>query len=451
MPSLPSHITLIGAGLAGSLMALLLARRGVRVTVLERRPDLRTHTLDAGRSINLALADRGIHALRDAGLMQDVKPLLMEMPGRMLHDLKGATTFLKYGQAAHETNYSISRPGLNRVLLDRAEQSGRIEFRFEQSCVCADFAQSRLNMRDEQTGQRYTLPLDHIVATDGSNSAARRSLVEAFDVVCVEDVLPHGYKELTLPAAAGRHRLEPHALHIWPRGDFMMIGLPNIDGTFTLTLFLAHEGAQSFATLTERSTVAAFLETQFPDLVALAPDLVDEFCTHPIGRMSTVRCERWTDGDRCVLMGDAAHAIVPFHGQGMNCAFEDCMEFDALLERYDWPEACVEFARRRKPNTDAIAEMAIENYAEMRDTVRDPRFQLQKELSFELEKRFPKRFIPRYSMVMFHHEIPYAVAHERGTVQAAILRELTSDAQSVRDVSFVRARELIEERLPEIG
>jgi kynurenine 3-monooxygenase len=230
----------------------------------------------------------------------------------------------------------------------------------------------------------------------------------------------------------------------------MMIGLPNIDGTFTLTLFLPFDGANSFAELADRATAEQFFTTQFPDLIALAPGLVDEFFTHPTGRMSTVRCERWTDGSRCVLIGDAAHAIVPFHGQGMNCAFEDCIEFDALLDQYDWPSACVEFAKQRKPNTDAIAEMAIENYVEMRDTVRDPQFQLQKELSFELERRFPKRFIPRYSMVMFHHEIPYAVAYQRGAAQAVILQELMRNAQSLRDVSFVRARELIEARLPEI-
>ena len=451
MPSLPSSINLIGAGLAGSLMAILLARRGVRVTVLERRADLRKNGSDAGRSINLALADRGIHALASAGLMKEITPLLMQMPGRMLHDLNGATTFLRYGQAPHETNYSISRRDLNRVLLDYAERSGRIEVRFNQSCVAADFTQRRLNMRDEQAAMLYTLPFDYVVATDGSNSAVRRSLVEAFDAVCVEDVLPHGYKELTLPAASGKHRLEPKALHIWPRGDFMMIGLPNVDGTFTLTLFLAFGGPNSFAQLRDRVVVERFLSTQFADLVALAPELVDQFFTHPTGKMSTVRCERWTDGERCVLMGDAAHAIVPFHGQGMNCAFEDCMEFDALLDRYDWPQACIEFARRRKPNADAIAEMAIENYVEMRDTVRDPKFQLQKELSFELERRFPKRFIPRYSMVMFHHEIPYAVAYERGAIQAAILNELTRDAESLRDVSFVRARELVDTRLDEVG
>jgi kynurenine 3-monooxygenase len=335
--------------------------------------------------------------------------------------------------------------------LDCAERSGRIDLRFEQSCIAADFAQGRLNMRDERTGMLYTLPFAHAIATDGAGSAVRRSLVEALDAVCVEDVLPHGYKELTLPAASGKHRLEPKALHIWPRGDFMMIGLPNVDGTFTLTLFLPFEGTTSFAQLDDHATVSRFLRTHFPDLVALAPGLAEEFFQHPTGRMSTVRCERWTDGARCVLMGDAAHAIVPFHGQGMNCAFEDCMEFDALLDQYDWPEACTEFAHRRKPNADAIAEMAIENYVEMRDTVRDPKFQLQKELAFELERRFPNRFIPRYSMVMFHHEIPYAVAYERGAIQAAILRELTENARTVRDVSFVRARELIQARLGEIG
>jgi kynurenine 3-monooxygenase len=418
-------------------MAIYLARLGHKVCVLERRPDLRKVDMDAGRSINLALAERGIHALRAAGAFDDVEPLLIPMRGRMLHAPDGSLGFAAYGQRPHEVIYSVSRPGLNRALLDHALSRFGIEPRFLQAARSLDFERDELVMLDEVSGETYTRPLAPLIAADGAGSVVRRAMTGQLGACVVEDMLDHGYKELTLPAAPdGSHRIERNALHIWPRGGFMLIALPNLDGSFTVTLFLALKGGpDSFAALDSRTAVDAFFARHFTDVVPLMPGLAREFLEHPVGRMGTVYADPWSADGKAVLLGDAAHAIVPFHGQGMNACFEDCHELDRLLRTTaDWPTAFARFGELRKPDTDAIAAMALENFLEMRDTVRDPKFMLRKALSFELERRHPTRFIPRYSMVMFHHEIPYRVAFERGRIQAGILARLTEDADSVADV-----------------
>lgn len=444
-------VTIAGAGLAGSLMAALLARRGHRVRVFERLPDLRRETLPAGRSINLALAARGMVALEAAGLMDRVQPLLIPMAGRMLHDERGELAFLPYGQHG-EHIYSVSRPGLNRVLLDAAEAAG-VEVHFRHTVVGGDLAAGELHVRDEASGAVHTLPMEHVIAADGAGSALRRSLVEQLGVHCTEDLLEHGYKELVMPAdAAGRYQMEPGALHIWPRGGFMLIALPNLDGSFTVTLFLANSGASSFAALAEPEAVEAFFAEHFPDALRLIPDAAAQVLRRPTGILGTVHCAQWSYRDRLLLIGDAAHAMTPFHGQGMNCAFEDCHELDRLLaQEGSWADAFARFERERLPNARAIAQISLENYLEMRDTVRDAQFQLHKALSLELERRFPGRFVPRYSMVTFHPEISYASALERGRVQAELLRELTRDADSLEEVDFAAAERLIEARLPPIG
>lgn len=434
----PRTVTVLGAGLSGALMAIYLARQGCEVCVLERRPELRKVDMDAGRSINLALADRGIHALREAGVYEDVAPLLIPMRGRMLHAIDGSLTFAAYGQRPHEVIHSVSRPGLTRALLDHAQRRYGIEPRFLQAARSLDFDRDELVMLDEVSGDTYTRRLAPLIAADGAGSVVRRALSGQRAVGVVEDMLEYGYKELTLPAGPdGRHRIEREALHIWPRGGFMLIALPNLDGSFTVTLFLALKGAtESFAALHSRASVESFFERHFPDVVPLMPGLARDFFEHPIGRMGTVYVDTWAAGGTAVLLGDAAHAIVPFHGQGMNACFEDCHALDRWLrETGDWAAAFERFARSRKPDTDAIAAMALENFLEMRDTVRDPKFMLRKALSFELERRHPDRFIPRYSMVMFHHEIPYSVARERGATQAAIVEELTADVDSLDRIS----------------
>lgn len=445
-------VTLIGAGLAGTLLAILLARRGHRVRIYERLPDMRRERIPAGRSINLALAARGIRSLELAGVMKQVLPLLVPMPGRMLHGIDGSLTFVPYGQRAQEVIHSVSRPGLNRVLLDAAERAG-VQIHFRHPVVAADFRHRCIVLRNESAdGRLEEQPMTRVIGADGAGSVLRRALASELNVPCSEELLRHGYKELLLPADnAGRHRLEKNALHIWPRGGFMLIALPNLDGSFTVTLFLPLQGEESFATLTEPARILAFFERHFPDVCTLMPRLVEEFLAHPTGAMGTVRCARWAFGDRLLLIGDAAHAITPFHGQGMNCAFEDCRELLEQLDRHEsWADAFRSFEHDRRAHTDAIADISIENYLEMRDTVRDPKFHLHKALSLELERRFPQRFVPRYSMVTFHDEIPYAMALQRGRIQNKILTQLTRRAEAIAQVDFQLAARLIEERLPPI-
>lgn len=443
-------VNIVGAGLAGALLAVLLARRGFPVHLYDRRPDPRLQGSERGRSINLALAARGISALEHAGVMEHVRPLLIPMRGRMVHDLSGATTLHPYGQREHEVIYSVGRAALNRVLIEEATRHGTITTAFETTCTGIALGRNVARFRHPSAGE-IEAPLAPMVATDGAGSAVRQSLAAANFLRFQEDWLDHDYKELTIPAVNGRHALEPNALHIWPRGGFMLIALPNTDGSFTATLFLARQGVDSFATLRTREAIQSFFAHQFPDAVPLMPQLLDEFEQHPQGQLGTVHTDRWHVDGRVLLLGDAAHAIVPFHGQGMNAAFEDCLVLDTLLDQHDdWASLFDAVEHSRRPNTAAIAAMAIENYTEMRDTVLDPAFVRQKAIAMDLERRFPDRFIPRYSMVMFHPEIPYSEAQRRGAVQSRILAELDSQRTPNGDVDFALAQTLIAERLPRL-
>lgn len=415
--------TVVGAGLAGSLAAIFLARRGYAVTLFEKRPDMRRETVPAGRSINLALANRGLKALKAVWLEEKVRRLLVTMRGRMVHDLKGNTALQPYGQQPWEVIYSISRPGLNALLLDEAEAEG-VELRFRHPCTHADLGTGELSFRDESRDRDLVIPLQRCVAADGAGSILRETLMKTPGYSCTVDWLEHRYKELCIPADGdGGHRMDPNALHIWPRGGYMLIALPNLDGSFTVTLFLPAEGDPGFDTLDSPERVREFFASSFPDAAALIPDLEDAFFRNPTGELGTVRSAPWQLRDRLCLLGDAAHAVVPFHGQGMNAAFEDCRELDACLQETeeDWSVAFERFFERRKPNADAIADMAIENYTEMRASVMDPRFLLRKSLAFEMERRQPERFVPRYAMVMFRDDIGYAEARARGQVQLEIM------------------------------
>ena len=443
-------VTILGGGCTGPLLAILLARRGHAVRIYERRADPRRNALPAGRSINLALAARGIAGLERGGLMDAVRPLLLPMRGRMVHDVAGPARFLPYGQRPHELLWSVSRAGLNEALTSAAERLG-VEFHFEHSCEGADFSRDTLQLEDLGTGRRFEVPLVPVFGADGAGSALRRAMVGAGIATAREEPLTHGYKEITIPAGSdGRHQLELGALHIWPRGGYMLIALPNVDGTFTATLFLAAEGAEtSFATLTEPTAVEALFARDFPAVLAIVPDLAAQFLANPVGRMATLYVSPWQAQGRALLVGDAAHCILPFHGQGMNCAFEDCRVIDDLVVAgAGWPGAFARFDALRRDDTAAIARMAIENYTEMRDTVREPRFALQQELSLELERRHPERFIPRYSMVMFHSEIPYAEAERRGALQAAILDAATRGCTQLAEVDCTRADVAIMAQLP---
>ena len=442
------HINILGAGLCGSLLAIMLAKRGYPVTIREMRSDPRKAKLAAGRSINLALSARGIRGLKHAGIFDKIEPLLMPMYGRLIHEVDGSKDLLPYGMRDDEFIYSVSRAELNRILIDTAETGYGVEILFEHVVTAFDPAAAEATF--SAGPETYTLAAERLIAADGAGSVIRRAYNDYGDVGPTEELLPHSYKELTIPPkAGGGFEMENDALHIWPRGDFMLIALPNPPGDFTLTLFMPSEGEVSFATLDTREKVGAFFDEQFPDVVPLIPDLVDTFLHNPVGILGTVRCSHWHDEDKVLLIGDAAHAVVPFHGQGMNLAFEDCVEFDNLidLDVPEWSRLFEDYETVQHANANAIADMALENYVEMRDTVRDPKFALRKALAFELERRTPDRFIQQYSMVMFHDEIPYAVAQERGRIQDGILKEMTAEVGNIIEVDIDRAEALAVERL----
>jgi kynurenine 3-monooxygenase len=411
-------VNIIGAGLAGSLLAILLAKRGFNVTVYERRADPRKVIADGGRSINLALAARGIRGLKLAGVLERVMPLAISMRGRMVHEHDGSAELQMYGVRPEEVIYSVSRTDLNCVLIESAAALPNVEFRFGQLCLGLAHEKTVLEMRDEATGRIYHTDARPSIATDGAGSAVRDSLL-AREIAIVREVpLDHDYKELTIPRLAGTHAMDPNALHIWPRGGFMLIALPNLDGTFTATLFLARTGANSFEQLPTPGAVDAFFAREFPSARALMPDLTREFFEHTQGSLGTVYTRGWHLNGDVLLLGDAAHAIVPFHGQGMNSAFEDCAELVRLMdEHHGWHGLFEAFEHERRPNTDAVAQMALENYQEMRETVLDAEYRRKKKEAEELEKKDPN-FIPRYSMVMFHPEIAYREALSRSSTVA---------------------------------
>lgn len=442
-------IHLVGGGLVGSLTAIYLAQRGYDVTLHERRPDMRTATISAGRSINLAVTARGLKALREVGLYDAVMELAIPMKGRMLHALDGKTTFVPYGQKAHEVIHSVSRGELNKLLISAAESYPGVSFRFNQRCTGYDMENNLLFFHDESAHSTHAVSAHHVIGTDGAGSALRQALASkepAFRVT--EDNNSYGYKELAiLPSADGGFRMEKEALHIWPRGEFMLIALPNIDGSFTLTLFFPHQGPTSFATLTTPEAVQAFLSDTFPDAMTMMPDATELFFQNPTGHMVTVKASPWNYRDQLLLIGDAAHAIVPFYGQGMNCAFEDASSLARLMDAQktrDWGALFAATATERKPNADAIADMALENFVEMRATVADPKFQLKKQIGFELERRFPERFIPRYSMVVFHPEISYAEARRRGIAQDDMLAQLAQGHHTLETIDWAEAERLVQ-------
>jgi kynurenine 3-monooxygenase len=440
-------LQIFGAGLCGSLLSIMLAKRGFDVTVYERQKDSRRADTPAGRSINLAMSARGINALKHADIFSQAEAMLVPMRGRFVHHEDGATELQEYGQRPEEQIYSVSRGDLNRILLTAAEEAG-VEIHFEHEALRLEEDGARvINHAD---GNEQNVSVTPMIAADGAGSVFRRALHESGTIKATDALLDHSYKELTMPAGpSGEYQLENGALHIWPRGGFMLIALPNPGGDFTLTLFLPNEGPHSFPKLQSTDEIDTFFDTYFADIYALLPDLVEMFKRNPVGILGTVRCDGWHDAGRVLLVGDAAHAVVPFHGQGMNLAFEDCVLLDQILGKAElpWGEVFSRFESGQVANANAIADMALENYVEMRDTVRNPKYVLQKELAFELERRLPSRFIPRYSMVMFHAEIPYAAAQQRGEIQADLLQELTRNADNIDQIDIDAAEREASSRL----
>lgn len=469
------EITIIGAGLVGSLLATLLAQRGFPVDVFESRPDPRETGYAGGRSINLALAERGLHGLRVAGLTDEVMRLAVMMRGRMVHHRDGHIELLRYGRDDSEVIWSISRGRLNIALIDAAEKAGA-HFQFDRRLESAAFdANVTLRFRDNAARAVHEHVASFAIGADGAGSALRAAMNAAHPLGERIEELGHGYKELEIPAKRGqsayapppespsqvpeghsdplaRFAIEPNALHIWPRGNYMCIALPNAEGSFTVTLFMPNEGDPSFATAATPAAVRALFERDFADALPLIPDLEQDFVGNPVGVLATLYLDHWHIGGRALLIGDAAHAIVPFHGQGMNCGFEDAVELADLLAAHADDTAWIfaEFERRRRPNAEAIATMALENYVEMRDSVADAGFLLRRELGRTLAGRHPQRFMPRYSMVTFTR-MPYAQAFARGEVQDAILRELCAGTTRLDGVDLARADALVEARLTPIS
>lgn len=446
-------VNILGAGQCGTLLAFLLARNGFAVNLYERQVDPRVDDTQAGRSINFALAARGINALQHAGIYSAVEPLLVPMRGRLVHHLDGSSDFLRYGQHSDEQIYSVARISLNKVLLDAAGGQDDVTMRFRQNAIGYDAPARSVLMHDLDNDSQYEIDARPLISAEGAGSVVRRS-VDGGDIFAgVETPLQHGYKELTVPPGpGGEFQLDPNALHIWPRGGFMLIALPNPAGDFTLTLFLPNEADVSFAMLVDKKSVEDFFGQQFADVAALIPNLASDFINRPLGRLGTVRCRHWHHLDQVLLIGDAAHAIVPFHGQGMNLAFEDCVLLDHVIRNHgsNWGDVFARFEAEQLANANAIADMALDNYVEMRDTVRDPKFVLRNALAFELERSAPEHFIPRYSMVMFHADIPYQIARQRGEVQHALLEKFTRGAGKLADIDIDAAIAAALDQLPPI-
>ncbi|MGQ4659244.1 FAD-dependent monooxygenase [Lysobacter sp. F6437] len=450
-PDPQKHLTIIGAGLAGTLLAALLARRGWDVDVYEKRGDLREVGFERGRSINLALAERGRRALSAAGADEAVMRQTVMMRGRMVHFVDGHVALQRYGRDDSEVIWSVHRGELNHVLLDIAEAAGaRIHFHHQLDRVDFDTRIAHFDGRDGS----HAIPFQALIGADGAGSSLRTAMDEVAELGDRTDFLDHSYKELEIPPAAdGSFRMEPNALHIWPRGRYMCIALPNDESTFTVTLFLPNAGDDSlgepsFESIRNGADAREFFERDFDDASALIPDLERDFDRNPTGVLGTLYLDQWHLDDRAVLVGDAAHAMVPFHGQGMNCAFEDCVALAEHLDRTpDRAAAFAAFQAERLPNARAIQHMALENYLEMRDRVDDDDYLLQRELERKLAERHPDRFVPRYAMVTFRH-LPYAVALQRGNLQRELLVELTRGHDSLDTLDWDAVDAAITARLP---
>ncbi len=450
------RVTIAGAGMAGTLLSILLARRGLEIELFEQYPDPRGNDISAGQSVDLALGERAQHALLIAGLLEKVDAHCTAMRGRMIHDRSGRITVQPYGTTERDALHSVRRRHLQTCLLDEAEACENIRIRFHHQLRSIDWQSRRIKFvthpGGDDSGHREH-PFEVLIGADGAVSPVRRSMANAADIGASEVLLDTGYKLLSIPAnEQGGPCMDPGGLHVWPRGGYMMIAFPHRDGSFSAKLFLPRSGDHKmiwgFGELDSWTRQRAFMEANFPDATPLMPELRQEFRDNPTGMMGTVRCRQWHLGGRGLLIGDAAHAIVPFHGQGVNAALEDCTTLVQILETgvKDWESVFRALQEQRKENTDAIADMSMDAFRTMRDSVRHRDFLLRKALERELERRHPERFVARYSLVMFHR-IPYIEAYRRGKVQAKILDELLDGKDQLTEVDLEMAARLVGERL----
>ncbi len=427
-------VTVLGAGLVGSLLSILLKKRGYDVTIYERRPDMRAASLSAGRSINLAMSHRGWKALELAGLKDEIEELAIPMYGRYLHQLNGESAFQQYG-TNKEAIFSVSRGELNKKLMTLAEEYG-VKINFEHRCNNVDVEDNRLHI-EKLDGTELTVDTDLLFGADGAFSALRKSYTYMDRVDAQHFYLKHGYKELSIPPDEnGKLQIEENGLHIWPRRNFMMIALPNTDGTFTCTLFLPFEGDLSFENLQTEKQVTDFFKAQFPDAVPMMPTLIEDFFNNPTSSLITTFVAPWHYKDKSAVIGDAAHAIVPFYGQGMNAGFEDCTVLAGLMDKYgdDWDTILEKYDDMRKPNGDAVAHLALKNFIEMRDQVADEDFLQRKKIEKELHRLYPEQFISVYEMVSFSH-IPYSTAQSCIEAQDKLLEQIMTNDDFFSNIS----------------
>ena len=419
-----AKFVLIGSGLAGGLLAAYLGRRGYDVDLYERRADPREGNIVGGRSINLAISTRGIHALEKIGIADEALQHAIPMRGRMIHDKSGALHFTPYDVDPNNCINSIGRAALNTTLIEAAQRYSNVRVHFNHRCIEVDLDSATAHLLNTSTNQPLDSSGDAVIGVDGAFSAVRQSMQRKIGTFQYdESYLAHGYKELTIPPGPdGSWRMEKHALHIWPRKSFMMIALPNPDGSFTCTLFWEFEGPRSFATTKTGDEVRRFFDEEFPDAVPLMPTLLEDFKENPTGSLVTIRCAPWYYRDKVCILGDAAHAVVPFYGQGMNAAFEDCVVLDECLEKFpqDPHRAFAEYFQKRKVNADALADLALENFIEMRDKTASKTFRAKKRLDHFLEAAVPGIYLPLYTMVTFTR-IPYAQAARRARHQDRIV------------------------------
>ncbi len=420
-------VNIIGAGLVGSLLSIYLSRRKYNVTIYERRPDMRKQTMSAGKSINLALSDRGWKGLEGVGIADEVRKIAIPMYGRYIHNRDGSTAFQPYGKKDQAIN-SVSRAEINMKLMDLAEQEAGAKIFFEERLTNIDRASLEISLENEKTKKISKAKSDLLFGADGAFSATRLNLQLTSDrFEYQQHYISAGYKELIIPPGeGGKFMIEKNALHIWPRGSFMMIALPNLDGNFTCTLFLPFEGEKSFEKLKTKEDVKKFFEEEFPDAVPLMPTLVEDFFRNPTSSLVTVKCYPWTFDNKIALIGDAAHAIVPFFGQGMNAGFEDCVVLNSLIDKHkeEWTKIFPEYQYLRKPDGDAIADLAIGNFVEMRDKTADPKFLLQKKIEARFSEKHPDKWIPLYSMVTYSPHIRYSTALKAGEKQEALMKQI---------------------------
>ncbi len=429
-------VTIVGAGLVGSLLSIYLSKRGYKVNVFERRPDMRLETMSAGRSINLALSDRGWRGLEGVGIADDIKKISIPMYGRFIHHKDGTNAYQPYGKD-NQAIYSVSRADINMKLMDLAEQQENVNIQFNKKCTLINRKDLAITFEDNLTKETSNSSADLLFGADGAFASSRLSIqLQSDRFEYNQHYIDCGYKELIIPAGKnGEFLLDKNALHIWPRGSFMMIALPNPDGNFTCTLFLPFEGEKSFSNLKTDKQVEDFFKSEFSDAFTLMPTLISDFKTNATASLVTVKCAPWVFDNKIGLIGDAAHAIVPFYGQGMNCGFEDCVVLNELIEKHndDWDIIFPEYEQLRKPDGDAIADLAIANFVEMRDKTADPKFILQKKIEAKFSQHYPDKWIPLYSMVTYSPHIRYSTALKEGQKQQKIMDEIMAlnDIESI--------------------